>query len=191
MRYNCSIEKVSPALLKTTGGLSAIQRIGTMYDYTSKDLIRFNSKIHKSQNSDDCWLWTAGINPSGHAIFWLKGVNILAHRLAYELAYGEIPKGLSVLHDCPHGDNARCCNPAHLWLGTIADNNKDRAVKGRSGDNKGEKHNMAKLTEKDILSIRRRWSLGGITKTQLGKEYGVHRGTIYHVVNYTTWTHVK
>lgn len=51
------------------------------------------------------------------------------HRYMYELAYGPIPDGMWVLHRC---DNPKCVRPTHLFLGTIADNNQDKARKGRS-----------------------------------------------------------
>lgn len=54
---------------------------------------------------------------------------IAAHRLAYMLAHGEdIPAGALVLHGC---DVPACCNPAHLRLGTHADNQRDAIQRGR------------------------------------------------------------
>lgn len=78
---------------------------------------------------------------------------VKAHRVAYELANGPIPKGdgphgTVVMHSC---DNPLCCNPAHLSIGTQADNLRDMAEKGRR---KGEKSPHAKLTEEQALYIK-------------------------------------
>ncbi len=62
----------------------------------------------------------------------IKGRIVGRHRQSYELYRGPIPAGLFVLHDCPHGDNPRCCNPFHLKTGNLADNSADMAAKGRS-----------------------------------------------------------
>jgi hypothetical protein len=51
-----------------------------------------------------------------------------AHRMAWEAANGPIPGGMILMHTC---DNPPCCNPEQLKLGTRAENNKDRAKKGR------------------------------------------------------------
>ena len=52
-----------------------------------------------------------------------------AHRIAWQLNEGPIPKGLCVLHRC---DNRRCVRPSHLFLGTKKDNAIDAISKGRA-----------------------------------------------------------
>lgn len=70
-----------------------------------------------------CHVWSSTLSTGGYG-----RVLVSAHRLAWELAHGPIPGGLLVLHKC---DNPPCCNPEHLFLGTIADNMADKIRKGR------------------------------------------------------------
>ena len=136
---------------------------------------------------EECWPWNGKVNRGGYGRLGLGGRcgrPILAHRLAWELTHGSVPDGLFVLHTC---DNPRCCNPAHLWLGTRGDNNRDREAKGRGRRALGERNGKAKLSRTQVLEIRRRdkEDRGG-----LAAEYGVNRSTISHVIARRFWRHV-
>lgn len=110
---------------------------------------RFWSKVDRS---GECWNWRAGLNRGGYGAFRVggKGSNTAAaSRIAWELTNGAVPPGLFVLHRC---DNRKCCNPAHLFLGTLGDNNRDCKAKGRNP--KHDRHPQAKLTSAIVAEIR-------------------------------------
>lgn len=104
-------------------------------DWSEEERARLWSYIDKTA---DCWLWKKHVGSHGYGQFVADGKKWLVHRAVYTLCVGPIPKGLCVLHDCdkhyPAGDISyrRCCNPAHLWLGTRAENSADMVAKGRA-----------------------------------------------------------
>jgi hypothetical protein len=134
-----------------------------------------------------CWEWTAGRSPKGYGTVVDGGKTQRTHRVAWKAVNGAIPDGLIVRHKC---DNRPCCNPDHLELGTLVDNNRDRDERGRGA--KGEGIAQAKLTDDDVLAIRaayvrRSREFGSFA---LARKYGVSNVLISMVVRRKRWTHV-
>src|SRR5437899_3345664 len=84
------------------------------------------------RSRSECWPWLGHTNRKGYGRIYGgigqdNGVQS-AHRVSYRIHYGAIPGKLWVLHRC---DNPPCVNPAHLFIGTVADNVRDMMAKGR------------------------------------------------------------
>lgn len=160
-------------------------------DYTPKDLIRFWSKVDRT-NFDGCWNWQPKPNNNGYGLIGFGSrknyKTKLAHRVAYELSYGELPDDKQVLHSC---DNRLCCNPDHLFLGTHQNNMDDMKSKDRADKRPGELHPLHKLTLKEVKQIKTRYAAGDITQKALADEYGVKRTTISSIVNGVNWKNVQ
>ena len=159
----------------------------------------------KVDMSGECWLWTAAKDHNGYGKFSVGGQRdeygnrrnsmVSAHRFAYELVNGPIPKqdshhGLCVLHKC---DTPSCVRPAHLFLGTNAENVKDMDRKGRRVTKaaKGSAHVNAILTETQVINIYERYAAGGITQKKLACEYKVSLSTINSIINGRLWSHLN
>lgn len=148
--------------------------------------VRLWAKIAKA-GPNDCWPWTGFTDPKGRGRIYKPGSRsmVLVYRAAYEDAVGPVPAGLNVLHRC---DNPPCCNPAHLWLGTTADNNEDMHAKGRwrAKDRAGVKNANARLAEKTVLAIRA--APGRYDDIALA--YGTSHSTVSDIKNRKTWKHI-
>lgn len=107
-----------------------------------------------------------------------------AHRLAYMVWNGEIPRGYDVCHKC---DNPACINPNHLFVGTRQDNVDDRERKGRNVIKIGEEQLRSKLTKKTVKEARWERVYRGTSFQKLADKYGVSKKTMQNAIAGITW----
>lgn len=133
-----------------------------------------------------CWPWRKGIGSSGYGHIHIggkRGHHHGAHRIAYRLFVGPIPRGLNVLHRC---DNRACVRPDHLFLGTAKDNAIDRSAKGQSL--RGTRHPLAKLDDAKIRAIRE--LKGRLSYSAIAAKFGVSLSLITKIFCEGRWNHV-
>lgn len=145
----------------------------------------FWSKVIKSNSIDGCWTWIGCRLKGGYGLFRFDGKNQTSHRISWKIHFGKIPDGLHVCHYC---DTRNCVNPKHLWLGTNAENMRDRDIKGRAS--RGESSGVAKFEDSQIIEIRRIHSRGDIFLREIAVKFGVCKATIWQIVNRKSWTHI-
>ena len=152
----------------------------------------FWDRVSPEPNSG-CWLWIGSADKSGYGHFSNEGKYARAHRWAYEHFIGPIPQGQHVCHRC---DVTCCVNPDHLFAGTNRENFEDLWRKGRHAwqldppsKARGEKINTSKLTEREVIAIRRAHSRGQQQKL-LAKRYGLSHSTVNAIVHRQTWRHL-
>lgn len=181
------------------------------HHFTTDVITRFWAKVSKT---DTCWLWTACTTHRGYGRLQVDGHALLAHRIAYALAYAPPPNDMLVCHHC---DNPTCVRPDHLFLGTPLDNRTDCIRKGRNptGDQhwarvkpdhlargaqsgactmperrpRGEKHGMARLTIEQVRDIRRRFDCGE-SSHHIALDYPVTQQNIISIIQRKTWKHI-
>lgn len=132
--------------------------------------------INKSTNS--CWNWIGYKRKTGYGDVIVKNrtassikKSVGPHRLMTFLTNldFDLDSELQTCHSC---DNPLCCNPNHLWLGTIQDNMKDKFDKNRSAS--GINHGRAKLTDDQVLAIYN----DPRTNIIIANEYNVNKSII-------------
>ena len=157
-----------------------------------RDIERFWKYANSdAPNERGCWIWSGtewGTSGYGRGNYAKKPEG--AHRISWLIHFGAIPGGRFVCHRC---DTPKCVNPAHLFLGTIADNHADMVSKRRHphGDSSprrrhsqsyaiGSKCSWSKLNEDSARAIRKAFTEGA-TQQALATRYGVSRSAIWQI----------
>lgn len=143
---------------------------------------------------DECWLWRGTIEGVGYGRTRYMGEKWGAHRLSWTLHNGPIPEGLFVCHTC---DTPSCVNPAHLFLGTPAENMGDKAAKARGkamfprghAITRGERHWSAKVDEATVRVLRARFDAGERVG-DLAAAFGVSYHAVWQIVRRKSWKHI-
>ncbi len=175
-------------------------------EISSEELFRFLARINKRgplvrKGLGKCFSWKTDGPTDIYGSVYLSGEEYPAHRVAWTIENGPIPRRLRVLHKC---DNKNCVNPAHLFLGTQGDNMRDRSSKGRGnhprGDQhparlnpsrlaRGEAHGQSKLVASDVISMRAKWASGESLES-IGRSFRVSGVTAKRAILGITWAHV-
>lgn len=136
-------------------------------------VVRFWRKVDK-RAAGECWPWLGGLQGKGYGQFYReKHRPVGAHRYSWELANGRpVPPGMQVMHSC---DNPPCVNPAHLSVGTCADNRRDCSDKGRNPGNPHGTRHPGKWSPDVIKAMRAQ----GMGYREIGRALGISEATAW------------
>jgi transposase-like protein len=141
-----------------------------------------------TDKSGECWIWKGNTDKDGYGSIRISSRKAMrVHRLSFFLSTKIDPAGKLVCHHC---DNPGCVNPAHLYLGTALENNRDKVTRGRCNWAKGEKVFNAKFTKEQIKDIFRQYRQGGVLQADIAKYYGVTQGAIHLILSGKCWGHL-
>jgi hypothetical protein len=132
--------------------------------------------------------------PAGYLFVRVKApqqeefVQVYVHRL---VAFAFIGPPPSPAHQVNHIDMNKSNNHADNLEYLTGKENRAHAHKlGAYRNTQGSRHHLARFTEPDIQSIRRRFDAQEATIQELATEYDVVWETIYYIVTRHTWKHV-
>ena len=132
----------------------------------------------------ECVIWPGKVHPNRYPIFGVTLAGVyraqLVHRGLYAALRGPIPASVYCCHRC---DDRTCVNPYHIFLGSSADNMRDASRKGRMNPAYGQRSNVAKVTEADVLAIR----LSAEPSHIIAPRFGVSPTPIRHIRNGRRW----
>ena len=146
--------------------------------------MRYIQLIDQIEFSDKCWIWTGCTNGLGYGVKRIGPKIVRVHRLVYEMLHEPIPEGMMLRHNC---DVRNCVRPSHMTPGTHEENMKDMVDRGRSP--RGEASGLSKISDQDVVIIRKAWALGASQK-DIACELGISQPAVSDIVNRKTWRHL-
>lgn len=160
-------------------------------NFTQQDIDRFWSKV-LIRGPDECWLWTGGLDKDGYGELTVQRIRVSAHRMSWRIKNGAIPDDKMILHNC---DNRSCVNNVKcLYVGTHQQNMNDMVKRNLNrghggGAPSGSRNRNSKLTEDQVLEIRRRHAEGE-TQASLAIEFNYSSPRISDIIRRMSWRHV-
>ena len=164
---------------------------------------RFWSKVDKSGGPNACWPWKAARTMKDYGRFQLGGHWFQASRMAYMLTTHRPLLEKMACHNCPGGDNPRCCNPKHIFPGTYKEHARDTKKKGQYATGKrhglhlhpesvsrGEHRPLAKLNAAKVRRMRKMWSQHKLSIKAIGVKFQVSEMAAWKVIHQRAWKHV-
>jgi hypothetical protein len=142
-----------------------------------------------TSGTDDCILWPTHLRMSdnGYGRVPHDGRTVGAHRLVCILAHGPEPFAKAdAAHRC---GVRRCVNPRHVRWATRTENHLDTVLHGTNP--RGERHGRAKLTEADVLEMRRMRRVSGATHDEIGRQFGVSTSTAHNAITGRRWGYLE
>lgn len=149
---------------------------------TADAIERFWATVRRGRPGE-CWEWRASKTTNGYGRLRVGGRQQQAHRVAFFLTNGRWPTPCCC-HSC---DNRACCNPAHLWEGTNAENTKDAVRKGRMAH--GSRSPRATLNEWNVIGVMA-MSLMGATRKTIAAQFNIDPSGVYRILNRKLWHHL-
>lgn len=178
-RIGVSINRIKVIRVRLGIRLPKLSLVEKFWSHVDKDGPIVRAELGK------CWAWAGAVSRMGYgALNNGAGKVVRANRVSWELNRGHIPNGLLVLHRC---DNPPCCNPDHLYLGTGDDNTADKVARGRQP--RGVKASNAKLTEDNVITMRRMYG-DGMGDRKLARLFHLSRGVTQRILRRKTWAHI-
>ena len=120
----------------------------------------------KVERNDGCWLWQGAMTSKGYGAIGAGGRGgkmLVASRAALILSGVEVPNDAFVCHTC---DNRRCVNPAHLYVGTASDNNRDTVAR-----NPAVRRRHALTGDRIRAGLKRHWDANRTTHCRNGHPF--------------------